>query len=597
MNKAQVFLKQYGEGLLLHLAFLIWAGMAAYFYQERLYSDAGFYMAKVVHYESFWVEAGRYILVFSQWLPLLCVKLGLGMKVVLLAYSVGHVLFYYGIYLFCHWYYKKGYVGWWLILIQCVGIVHGFCTPTFELYYDTGFLVLWMVLLQEKKVNNRVLLAVGLLSCFVMVNYILALIFFGAVLLLHATTRGLKAWPIAAATGLGIALGFLLKQTLLANTYEAAKVEWFWYQFQNKDFSWEGYIQPWFAFYTSYYWELFVIMGITMGYYLKQKNYGTAATYLLLVIATQYVIALTYPDIKHSRYQEQCYFPLMMIGCFPLVMDMLPALSKKTQYGLQLGLLCLIGYRFLVIAEGIQPFTLRVAYLHRMIEKGRAQGVYKWIMEEESLNSNVNGPSFTFGMESLLLSGLEPQKRAVQVIRDTEWAHANNAQTLQDSSLYLATYRSYYERSDSFYHHKTANPKYMNFPPSSYYPVRGRYQPFTTTEQLKNSIDYEPTLENSYSTSTTLNVPLAIQNTSNQAWSSAGVLIAYHWWQQDTVVHWEGERSVLEIDVLPQEQHQQYIVVHTPEKAGEYVLQIDFIGPGELGWCHNPKTYPLRIEE
>lgn len=596
MNQQQ-FLKQYGELILLQLAFLIWTGMAAYCYQERLYSDAGFYMAKVVHYESFWVEAGRYILVFSQWLPLLCVKLGCSMKVVLMAYSVGHVLFYYGIYLFCHWYWKRGYVGWWLILIQCVGIVHGFCTPTFELYYNTGFLVLWGVLLIEEKVSGKVLVAVAVLSGFVIINYILALIFFGGVLLLHATQQRLKAWPIAAATGVGIALGFLLKHTLLANTYEAAKVDWFWHQFQHKDFSWEGYIQPWLSFYTPYYWELLVIMGGTLVYYLKQKKYPTACTYFLLVIATQYVISLTYPAIKHSRYQEQCYFPLMMITCYPLVMDILPALSKKASYALQVGVFLLISYRFWVIATGIQPFQLRVAYLHRMIETGRTQGVYKLIMEEESLNSNVNDPSFTFGMESLLLSALEPEKRAVQVIRDTEWAHANNAQTLQDSSLYLATYRSYYERPDSFYQHKTANPSYMNFPPSPYYPVRGRYQPFTSLEQLKNSIQYTPELEESYATSTTLNVPLNIHNTSHQAWSSAGVLIAYHWWQQDTVVHWEGERSVLEIDLLAQQKHQQYIVVHTPEKAGDYILQIDFIAPGELGWCHNPNNHPLRIEE
>jgi hypothetical protein len=66
-----------------------------------------------------------------------------------LAYSLGHVLFYYGIYLFCRYRWQAGYVGWWLVAVQCVGILHGFCTPIFELYYNTVFLVLWWLLLQK----------------------------------------------------------------------------------------------------------------------------------------------------------------------------------------------------------------------------------------------------------------------------------------------------------------------------------------------------------------------------------------------------------------------------------------------------------------
>lgn len=595
MSAENSFLKLVKEDVLLHVAFLIWAILAAYYYQERLYSDSGFYLAKVVHYGWFRVELGRYVLVFSQWLPLLCLQLGLEMKVVLLAYSIGHVLFFYGIYLFCRFHWKKGYVGWWLIGVQCIGLLYGFCAPAFESYYNTGFLVLWALLLAQEKWSWQTLLGALLLSFFVITNYVLTLTFFGAVLLLHATRHGLKAWPIALATAIGITIGFLLKQTLLTSSYEAAKMDWFWHEFQHKDFSWEGYIRPLFAFYGLYYKELVLIAVGTTSYYIRHKNYSTIVVYWGLLLATQYVISLTYSSIQHSRYQEQCYFPLILLGCFPLMMDILPALKDKAKYGLQIVLFGLIVYRFFVIANNIEPFKLRVAYLHRMIQKGREQGVYKWIMEAESLNSNVNDPSFTFGMESLLLSALTPQQRAVQVIQDTEWAHANNQYTLQDINLYLGTYRSYYDRPDSLYQHPAAH--YLNFPPSAYYPVRGRYTPFQRKEEVKESLTIAATLEEEYEGSTSLNVPIQIKNVSQQAWSSEGVLMAYHWWQQDTVVHWEGERSILEIDLLPQSEHNQYLVVHTPERAGNYVLQIDLIGPGEIGWCHYPVTYPVRIEE
>ncbi len=596
MKIGQNFWKRYGEDVLLQFAFLIWAIWAAYFYQERLYSDAGFYMAKVVHYESFWIELGRYILVFSQWLPLLCVKLGCSMKVVLLAYSLGHVLFYYSIYLFCRYRWGQGHVGWWLVGVQCIGILHGFCTPIFELYYNTGFLVLWVLLLRRGAHTWKALLAVAVLSFFVTINYVLAIIFFGAVVVLYTTQQQLKHWPLYTATAFGILLGFLLKQTLLAHPYETAKIDWFWHNFHHETFSWDRYIRPLFHFYATYYVELFLLIGGALGYYVKQKQYSTALAFIALLVATQYVIALTYPIIKHSRYQEQCFFPLIMLGCFPLLMDILPQLKNKARYGVQLALLALIAYRFIAIADGIEPFRLRVEYLHRMIEHGREQGVYKIIMEEESLNSNVNGPSFTFGLESLLLSALTPEQRAVQLIRDSEWVDGNNAQTLQDSTLYLATYRSYYEKPDSIYRHATANPRYFNFPPSPYVLARGRYSSFQQVEQLKDNMTLEPNLKEQYPVGTPINVGITIKNNSDQAWSSAGLLLSYHWWRADTVVHWEGERSVVEMDFLPQSSHEQYLVVHPPEEAGTYQLQIDLIGPDEIGWCHYQQWYPLRIE-
>ncbi len=278
------------------------------------------------------------------------------------------------------------------------------------------------------------------------------------------------------------------------------------------------------------------------------------------------------------------------------MLHILPLLSLKLRYGLQIALLLLIGYRFLAIAEGIEPFRLRVAYLHRMIEKGREQGTYKLIMEEESLNGNVNDPSFTFGVESLLLSALSPEARAVQLIRSNEWQYGNNAQTLQDSTVYLSTYRSYYERPDSFYRHETANPTYYNFPPSAYVPVRGRYPAFQSPEALKNSFKLILDLEEEYPAAALINVPILIENTSDQAWSSAGLALFYHWWQADTVVHWEGYRSAVEVDLLPNSQHEQYLMVYCLTEAGNYRLQIDIIGTDKIGWAHYPASYPLRIE-
>ena len=71
---------------LTHLSFLLWAWMALVFFQERLYSDSGFFISKVIHYETIWMELNRFMRVFSQWLPLTCIKLGFDLRTVLQAY-------------------------------------------------------------------------------------------------------------------------------------------------------------------------------------------------------------------------------------------------------------------------------------------------------------------------------------------------------------------------------------------------------------------------------------------------------------------------------------------------------------------------------
>ena len=66
-----------------HLFFVVTAVMAAVFFRERIQSDSAYYLFHVVDTENFRIEHQRYILAFSQFLPLIGVKLGLGMKAVM----------------------------------------------------------------------------------------------------------------------------------------------------------------------------------------------------------------------------------------------------------------------------------------------------------------------------------------------------------------------------------------------------------------------------------------------------------------------------------------------------------------------------------
>lgn len=291
------------------------------FFQERLYSDSGFYLSKVVTYETFWIELSRFVLVFSEWLPLLCLKLGCSLKTVLIAYSLGHVLFCYGIYWMGRYRWDNHQIGWFLIAIQTVGILHGFYAPGFELYYVGSLLGLFAVILDYSKTSKQQYFYLFLLTFIIVINYLLASWIIGGLLLLHFSKQGFKDWKKYLGIAIVILLTFGFKKLLTTHSYEIAKMEQFVLNLTERTYGWNDYIKPLFHFYGLYYKELWGIVFITFGLYIRERRYFTGFGYLIFLILTQYIVALTYPEIRHSRYQEQCYYPLIFVACFPLIMQ------------------------------------------------------------------------------------------------------------------------------------------------------------------------------------------------------------------------------------------------------------------------------------
>lgn len=586
--------------LLTHLAFGIWAVLALWFFQERLYSDSGFYLSKVITYESFWIELSRFVLVFSEWLPLLCIKLGCSLKTILIAYSLGHVLFCYGIYWVGRYRWGNHQIGWFLITLQTVGILYGFCAPGFELYYVGSLLALFSVILDASKRSKRQYIYLFLLTFIIVVNYLLASWIIGGLLLLHFSKHGFKDWKKYLGISIAILLSFGFKKLLTTHSYEIIKMEQFMLNLTERQYNyqWDNYVKPLLSFYGLYYKELWGLVLITVGLYIRERRYFVAFGYLGFLVLTQYIIALTYPGIRHSRYQEQCFYPLIFVACFPLIMHLSKGFVAKWKWIFSIGMFSLIVYRFILIAIEIEPFTHRVNYMHRVIETAQKMDGNKFIMHEDSWNPKFGGLSFTLGMESMLLSGLNPDRKTIQIIRDTEWLWQDsaNVRTLQDSNLYMFTYRSFYDRADSIYQHKEANPTYFNFPSGTYRYLNGEAPRVDSIEGLRNVLAIKTYPNGPYKKNTSENILIKLTNIGSKSLNSNQIRVAYHWWKDGKVFHWEGNRTPLELDLLPQSDYYQYVLVKMPTEPGRYELQVDVIAGPILGWMQYPARVPIVVD-
>lgn len=99
-------MKKYGlsERILLftgHIYFIILVVAAGYFYQERLMNfDSAFYTFEIIQKNSFYIAHNRWISYFTEWVPLLAIKLGCSYKTILISYSVSLMALIYLVYIF-----------------------------------------------------------------------------------------------------------------------------------------------------------------------------------------------------------------------------------------------------------------------------------------------------------------------------------------------------------------------------------------------------------------------------------------------------------------------------------------------------------------
>ena len=247
--------------LIIHLLFFILFIFSIVFFKERLFSDSGYYIYRVIDSGGFAIGLNRFILLFSQILPVIAVNLGLSLKSILILYSINHVLFFYILFLISRYIYKNKVAGLLLILIQTIGIQSGFFTPMFELYYGAGFLILLDVILYKEnhKLIDFILLII--ITLVALTSHPFTYFLFGFILLFHFIKYRWQYiyYYLAAIVLVGIVYVF---KKYTASDYEQSKTNSIIYLLHNGVYDVQ-YLKSLTIFLLQYYKELLVLMLIT----------------------------------------------------------------------------------------------------------------------------------------------------------------------------------------------------------------------------------------------------------------------------------------------------------------------------------------------
>ncbi|MCP4441720.1 MAG: hypothetical protein GY810_22670 [Aureispira sp.] len=562
-----------GVDIATHIAFAVLGLMAIYFYQERLFGDTAFFVAKVIHNEALQIEHGRWILAFHEWLPFLAVKLGASIKTILILYSLAHVLFFYSLYLITRYVYNSIAAGFLLLGIQVVGMDYGYYSPGFELYYATGFMVWFAVALEHGKQSTGQYFLLTLLTYIISTSHPTTLPVLGLILVwhwYHYRWKFLKIYVLILSCMLAV---FAYKQ-LFPTWYEILRMKDITGNLYERSFLNSTYLSGFVEVMWDRYFALVLVFFATVVYLLWKRLWMMLVVFLVAIFVIQYMNVLAYPVLEHTRYQEQCYYPIVMVVIFLLGMDFLPKLEGRQFLIGSLFWGAIIVYRIIGIYDTGHAFVDRSDTMRRLITHCQGLEGNKFKVKEENIDYLGLGTNWSYPIETMLLSKINPANKTVTICYNRDFR--TGARRL------LMAENEYLFRLDEAYPDKSVNPDYFELKPGYYLPLNGGVGTIPEGKELADLNKIREALElkvldwpTKYKVGEQLFIPIELLNKGAEKLNSDRVYLGFQWIQSDTLVPIRNNKTPIELDVA--KAHQQYLQVTMPKVAGTYKLKLGVI--------------------
>lgn len=427
--------------------YLALAVLAGIFYLERMaFLDMAFQTFHILRTGALQIQSGRFGAAGTQVFAWLAQALGLPLKGVLLSYSIGHVLYYFLLFLLITLGFKQWKWGLTLVLVSVLMTTHTFYWLS-EMPQGLAFLIFimawihWRGSIYTLRLWEYPLLAAALATAFYFHPMVLyAMMFCCAFFLLRK--RLPAGWLGIHLLALGIFLltVFVKYRVLKLDWYDAMSLErarafadlWpHWFDIKsNRDFlRWclhDYYLIP---------------AGILLNtaYYAWKKDWLKSLLVLLYPAAFVLLVNVPFHNGDNQFYLENLYLPLAVLVAVPLVFDVLPALL--TEQGMFLALPLLVFFQVFHIYRSHRPWTERLRWEQEFLQKTAGSPQRKLLLTEQQAPMDKLILSWGTSYEFLMLSALEHPDSARCILVDE--APERFDSLLVQPRLFLGEFRNY----------------------------------------------------------------------------------------------------------------------------------------------------------
>jgi hypothetical protein len=553
-----------------HLPFILLGLLAVFLFRERLYSDSGYYLFKAINTNYFYIEHDHYVLAISQLLPLIGVWSGISLKPILIMYSVGHVLFFYLLFIFVFFGLDDRRSGLLLILIQTVGILQSFFTPQFELYYGIGLLIAFYSIFRQNIGGWFAIVLMVLFEILALTSHPVIFGLFAFLLLFDIKKTEIHDWKTYMLI-LFVFGGVLYFKFKSFSEYGQGNIKWLSDFTDNKKVMNQLspiYLTKLGSFMIQYYAEVIIlwIIGILM-----LLRYGSFLKALLVVVAFAGYIVLVNSGCQGNEYNlniEKLHFPLIPIALIPVVYSYPRTARPGLNNFVFLLLAGLVIFRLVAIYNESKIFMRRTNQMENMIASARQMGGCKFIASEKQFERPYSMINWSYPIESILISACEGRDSTITI---APLADIN----FKKNYTYLRNYRFLMKREE------ISNDSYLSFDYFVFQP--SSYKSLCDTTATPN--EYQYMISNTrisidpgsyYHAYDTIYIPVYITNLADTPLRSAAgdiVTVSYFWFRNKEMVEWGGLQTPLETDVY--RSLKQDMMVAIPGPKGRYQLMVD----------------------
>jgi len=395
-----------------HITFLLLISLSVIYYKERiLFFDNVFYLFKIINFEKFNTEAGRYGAFLSQIPVLAALKAGMSLKSLLLIYSISFILIYYVVFMLCTHVLKNVVAGFSIVFVLVLCMQQGFYHPTHESHQALIYSLLFYSTINYSFNKKYYLLKYsigGLLIALCFFTY--PTVLFPLLYIIAFYIIDQHKWR---ETGIYILVMILIMLSVFKVTYtDQSSYEG---QFLSGLFNLRPGIHDFTGYYSTmffsrrigglYFW-LCIIFILAILLQLANKKYLNAGFTFLGTTSFLVLVLYTYRMGDSDVMMERSFLPLTVFVSVPFFTELL---SSKRRSVLIPGVLvilviCFAGIRRLNL-EG-QRFRRRLKNIEQLIECTHNMDGRKFLLKKSDENiSNIIMP-WTSSFNSIIVSSM-----------------------------------------------------------------------------------------------------------------------------------------------------------------------------------------------
>lgn len=419
----------------LGIAFVAW--FALHYATQRIYADAAYFLMHVADQGSFHVINGRWIIVLTQWLPVLGAQLGVSMAALITLFSLGNVVLLVLCYVFVSIRLRDRESGTALVAVQVVGLAHALFCPIFEFYYGALLLVVFRAVWKTDLLSPVVRWSLlSVLFVLVISSHFMGLVVMGLTLLLDRVweQKRLAAWLCL------LLVAQLIHRSLTLSAYEANAFGNVLLGVERAGVGW-AFVpgRLWAKFlHTLFHYPDVLLFGLYTAVALMRRKDRWGLFVFILGALTIYTASTLYlADTTQSYYREIVDQPLAVWVI--LVLFARGTGPAPSRYAIPALVFLALTFRMVRTSEVAVAYVKRTAFIEERIATARANGIQRGlVLEGPVLQPSGHGVAplpYMSPMEALLLSARQGPDSIVVLIPSKE-THPTHAFTQRiDSSM------------------------------------------------------------------------------------------------------------------------------------------------------------------